>query len=343
MTTQIADTALVEEEVHNTAVLNTHKVVHGRQPSPEEVLGWLSAGATPEQQDSAVQANIKPGPVHYSTEPDTLHLPGEKAGKSMMTLSLPTYYKQSFFSRSPMFHPELPGGRLGVAGDPVPYTIASDNFITAILLGCFILMCLAFSKSSRFICRQIKDFFFSPRIGTTTISETSSEVRYQFFFVLVTCLLFSIGYFFYAQTSLAETFTIGQFRLIGIYTAVIMGYFIFKFLAYWFSGWIFFDNKRTKQWSKSFVFLVSMEGVLLYPMVLLLVYFHLPLRTTFIYTAIVIFLVKILSFYKCYTIFFKRIRAILQLFLYFCALEIMPLAALWGALVMISNYMKINF
>ena len=343
MTTQIADSSHVEGEVYkNTAVLRVHQM-HGSQPSPREVLDRLPADATPEQQDSAVQANIKPGLVHYSTEPDTLHLPGEKAGKSIMALDLPTYYKQSFFSGSPMFHPELPGVRLGVAGDPVPYTIASDNFITVILLGCFILMSLAFSKSSRFVYRQIKDFFFSPRIGTTTISETSAEVRYQLFFVLVTCLLFSIGYFFYAQTCFADTFTIGQFRLIGIYTAVIMGYFIFKFLAYWFSGWIFFDSKRTGQWSRSFVFLVSMEGVLLFPMVLLQVYFNLPLRTTFIYTAIVIFLVKILSFYKCYTIFFKRMGAILQLFLYFCALEIMPLAALWGALVMISNYMKINF
>ncbi len=46
---------------------------------------------------------------------------------------------------------------------------------------------------------------------------------------------------------------------------------------------------------------------------------------------------------KAYIIFFRRNGVFLQIFLYFCALEVVPLFALWGGLVLISHYLKINF
>jgi len=54
-------------------------------------------------------------------------------------------------------------------------------------------------------------------------------------------------------------------------------------------------------------------------------------------------LVKILTFYKSYIIFFKQKRYFLQIILYFCALEIVPLFALWGGLLSIVDLFKIKF
>ncbi len=53
--------------------------------------------------------------------------------------------------------------------------------------------------------------------------------------------------------------------------------------------------------------------------------------------------VKMLAFYKSYSIFFKRMGASLQIILYFCALELMPLMVLWGVLFITDNYLIINF
>ena len=61
-------------------------------------------------------------------------------------------------------------------------------------------------------------------------------------------------------------------------------------------------------------FLTSLEGVLLFPLVLLQVYFSLSLQAALIYTLFVIIFIKMLSFYKCYAIFFKRSGASLQIF-----------------------------
>ena len=340
---------LQADSIHNTtealgSEMTQKPVKHsGNQLTPKVVLGWLPKDATPAQQDSMVRAHIKPSEITWSTMPDTLHLPGWPAGKSFRQTSLPQYYRESFFSKDSLFHPELRGGRLGVAGDPVPYSVAGDNFVTSLLLLCFVLACIAFAQSRQFILRQAKNFFHTPRFGTTVITETSNELRFQFFLVLQTCLLVAIGFFIYSRASISDTFTIDQYQVISIYAGYAAVYFLFKMLLYAITGWVFFDKKKNEQWFKSFLFLVSTEGVILFPVVLLLTYFGLSLQAASIYTLIVVGIVKMLSFYKSYIIFFRRKGAFLQIILYFCALEIVPLFALGGGLVLISHYLKINF
>ena len=62
-----------------------------KQPTPAEVIGWLPKNATPEQQDSAIQAHIKPSKIRWSNRPDTLDLPGQPVGKSRRDVTLPRY------------------------------------------------------------------------------------------------------------------------------------------------------------------------------------------------------------------------------------------------------------
>ena len=76
---------------------------------------------------------------------------------------------------------------------------------------------------------------------------------------------------------------------------------------------------------------------------MLVAYFGLELQHAMIYSIIIIVLLKILSFYKTNLIFFRQNGSFLQNILYFCALEITPLIALWGTLAMINGYLKINF
>ena len=311
--------------------------------TPKEVLSWLPANATPAQQDSAIQRHIKISEIHWSEQPDTLHMPGHPKGKSFRDASLPQYYRESFFSKDSLFHPELTGGRLGVAGDPVPYSIASDNLITGLLLGCFILALLALAKSREFIIRQAKNFFYVQRANTTEITETSGELWVQMYLIVQTCLLFSVIFFSWQRTDVTDTFIFDQYQVIGIYTGVIAGYFIFKMILYWGVGSVFFESKKIEQWSKSFLFLIAGEGLLLFPLVMLLSYFDISIRSAVIYTLIVVIFVKILTFYKTYLIFFQKKGLILQNFLYLCALEIVPLFLLGGALTLINSFLKVNF
>ena len=325
------------------AFADSAKTAKPKTLTPKEVLSWLPYDATPEQQDSAIQAHFKPAEIHWSNRPDTLHLPGHEVGRDVRIVDLPLYYRKSFFSNSKYYHPELPAGRPGVAGDPVPYTIASDDLLTSLLLGCFILGCVAFAQSRDFIFRQIKNFFRVHNEGTTEIAETTAEIRFQLFLALQTSLLYAILFFLYLRYLHIETFIAEQYVVIGILTGLVAGYFLVKAFAHWFVGWVFFGKRKNKQWLKSFLFLVSSQGVLLLPLVMLQAYFELSIKSSIIYVISVLVTSKLLSLYKTYLIFFRKKGPFLQIFLYFCALEIVPLFALWGVLTIAANYLKINF
>lgn len=330
--------------VYEQAAVSHDSVVYVRPLTPAQVLRRLPADATPAQQDSAIQAAFSPGEIHYSSRPDTLHLPGHDAGRSIYDVSLPVYYEEGYFSGDSLLHPEVYGRRPGVAGDPVPYTLRGDDMITGLLLMCFILVIVSLSNSRRFIVRQLKDFLYVPRSGTSTITETTSEVRFQCFLVLQTCLQFAIFQYFYTQNYIGGTFVLAsQYHLIAIYFSMFAGYFLLKGLLYMIVNTVLLDGKKNLQWMKSLLFITSTEGVLLLPVVLLQVYFDLEIQNVVIYFIAVLILVKFLTFYKCYFIFFRRSGVFLQIILYFCALEIVPIAAFWGALVITGNHLKINF
>lgn len=312
---------------------------------PYQVLRQLPADATPAQQDSAIQATFHPEIKHISTQPDTLHLPGHDVGKSIKEVNIPQYYRENFFSNDSLYHPEISGGRYGMAGDPMPYAIRHDDVITGLLLGCFILVMIAFSRIGHFTLRQIKDFFYIPRSELTTeVTETTGEFRYQFFLVLHTSLLWALLCFFYVQENVAQTFILkSTYHLIALFAASFIVYYLLKSFFYTIINLIFFDSKKNEQWLKSQLFLISMTGVVLLPLVLLQSYFDLTTHNAVIYALVVLILVKILSFYKCYVIFFRRNALSLQFILYFCALEIVPLFIFFGILRVVVDYLKINF
>lgn len=332
--------AFSEVQMHSadSAVRPKHHVL-----TPAEVVSWLPKDATPEQMDSAIQLHIKPSEVHWSTMPDTLHMPGEPRPKSFRDISLPTYYKQSFFSGDSLYHPELPAGRPGVAGDPVPYTLAGDNFFVGLLLACFVIAVVAISKSRRFMSRQAKRFFYTAHGTVTQVTETASEIRFQIFLGLQTCLLFALAYFIYSNAYPGEAFMVDPYSAVGVYTGVFIAYFLLKSLLYWFTSWVFFDKKSNEAWMKSFLFTTSMEGVALFPIVVLQMFFGVTMTTVIIYIIVLLLFVKTITFYKSYIVFFKNKGSFLQNILYFCALEIIPLFSLWGALEAVNGYFKINF
>ncbi len=318
---------------------------HRHAVTPAEAQRYLPADADAWQRDSAVQALCRPAPVTaWSGRPDTLHLPGLPIDYSWRELHLPLYYRESYFTGKPHFHPDLYGGRPGTAGDPVPYSIARDNIITLLLTCCFVLAAIAFSKSRRFMARQMREFFRPPRRkGVTEMTETSGEIRFQFFLILQTCLLEGLIYFLHVSEHVTDTFTVDQYRVIGLYALAFAGYTALKLAAYWGTGLVFFDRKSTVAWLKSALFLMATQGVALYPWVILQAYFGASSAVTLAGTAAVLAAFKILAFYKTYAIFFRNGRRYLQNILYFCTLEIMPLLTQWGVLATMSSYLKVNF
>jgi hypothetical protein len=334
------------DSLSNTAAPEAHTAPRPsshHQSTPAEVLSWLPQTATPWQQDSAIRANIHIPNVDWSRRPNPLRTPGLKADTRHVDITKPLFHSKSLVQKDSIYRPEVVSYRPGVAGDPVPYTIAGDNIITSLLLACFIFAAVAIAKSGNFLTRQFKNIFYPRRHDPDAMTETSSELRFQLFLVVQTALLFAIVFFLYVSQNMANEFDFTNYQMIGIFTAELLAYFGAKVLLQTGVQWVFFDKKKIEQWNKSYLFIISLEGMVLFPLVMLLVYFNLSINSAAIYALALVVLVKILSFYKSHRIFFPRDTLFLQTFLYFCALEIMPLGALWGVLVLTVNNLKVIY
>ena len=319
--------------------------VHPTKPqTPYQVLRLLPKDATPAQQDSAIQAWLGHREIRYSEQPDTLHLPGEGVPKDLKAVSLPQYYRENFFSKDTLYHEELSAqDYFGMPGDPVPYSYANDNLVTSLLIIGFLLIAFAFSRMSNFIVGQAKNFIH-PSQNRLTLSETSSEIYMQVVLTFLACIVYALLYYLYATEYLAKTYvTTSEYVLLGIFLVVFVGYFLMRFGLYTMVNNLFFDSSRNKKFLTSLLYLSSIEGLLLYPALALLAFMHLPAQNAIWYCLIVVILVKILTFYKSFSIFFKQNDLFLQIILYFCALEMVPLFTLWGGLSVIVDILKINF
>ncbi len=312
------------------------------QPTPGQIISWLPKDATPEQQDSAVQAHTKPREIHWSQCPDTLHLPGHSIGKKVTDAHLPIYYKESYFSDKPYYHPEMVGKRQGEAGDPMPYTIASDNYMTSLLLICLIGTAMAISSSSEFFVRRLKMLFHPRPSETSLFTQTSNEIRIQVAMAIEACLLLAILFIYYLKYFVADTFTIGQYEMTAMFAGVFAAFFFIKYILQSTVGWVFFSAEQNRQWNSSSLFLCACLGLLLLPMSLIQSFFDLNIKISLIYCLSAIGIYEILSFYKLHRIFFLHRGAYPGFILYLCTLEIIPAALIWSALTVISGNLKIN-
>ena len=229
-----------------------------------------------------------------------------------------------------------------MAGDPVPYTVRNDNAITGILLFCFVLTLFSFAKSKQYILRQLKDFFYIPHTENPNAKDPSN--KFQIFLNIQTCLLLGIASYFYISHYITGVFiTDSPYELIAIFSGVFMAYFICRIWIYRIVNAVFFGGKKNKHWSWTLTFITALEGVALFPVVMLQVFFDLPMQNVVYYLIFVLILTKLLTFYKCWVIFFRQIGFFLQIILYLCALEIVPLLSLGGVLVLITDCLKVNF
>ncbi len=312
--------------------------------TPRMVLSWLPRSATPAQQDSAIQAHFKPSAIRWSQRPDTLHLPGHDKGRSALDVQLPQYYREGYFAKDTLFHPELPGGRQGIAGDPVPYSAANDSIVSSMLLACFVLTILSVAFCRDFIIRQAKGFLFLFNGAYDEVKETTVEMAFMLYQVLQTSFVVALIFFFYSLTYYGETFIFDSlYTLLAVYVGMVVTYFLVKAIVYALVNMVFFDSKRNGQWQRSYLFITSFEGLMLFPILLLHAYYDIDMQIVLIYFGVTLIIVKILTIFKCYVIFFSRNVVKLQIILYFCTLEIVPLLSLWGTLDITASYLNINF
>lgn len=317
--------------------------IHREQVAAETVASH-TASVLEVKTDSTVATEFSSKTNHWPVKVDSLLRPDQGKELQADVKPLPKYYKETFFAKDSLLHSELQGGRYGIAGDPVPYTVHGDNYLTMALILSTLLLMLGMKRSSRFFMFQIKNFFRVVRTDSSLERESASEKRYLVLAELHTAIILSLEFFFYSKAMISDTYiTFSEYTLMGFYLACVIGFLLFERVLYVTVNSIFFTSVESGQWTTVKMMSTAWAGILLTPMILLVAYFGLSTENSLVYTLCVIIFIKLLLFYKAFLIFFKKRGAFLQNFLYFCTLELVPPLILWGVLVTIANYLKVIY
>lgn len=296
-------------------------------------------GCTPQQLDSAVQANLPVREKVRSECPDTLSIPGLPGRKPYESDNRIIDFGSDFFKGNPLIHPELPPRNQGVSATPLPYALSNDNLVTIGLLTCMLMLIFVVNKTRRQLRQQTKDFFVAPRQHNGLFAvETNIEGWAHVFTVFQLSLMGALSMFAFSQYEL--NIFLGQISprwLLGVYLASFLSFFIVKRVLTRFTNWVFFTPFQQQVWSEINSYMFTIECIIFFPLLLTFVYFRTPFIKTCIVFLIMLILVKLLLAFKARQIFFPKFYGFLHLFAYLCALEIMPLLALWKSLDIVTE------
>ena len=225
-------------------------------------------------------------------------------------------------------------GMTGIEGEVLPEIMRTNNWVAGIILVCFLMMAYALAVGKRFLLQRMHDFFLIRERNSIFNQETVGDVHCRMLLLLQTCLLVAI---LLCSRQHAGTVSWGVPFSMCIYASLLFLYGLVKWLLYGVIDWIFFNKTKNRLWMDAYFFVYALLGVLLFPLVLLVVYFGLPPITTVIYCLILFVFANLLLLYKCFCIFFNKNHGVFYLIVYFCTLEILPFFVLGKGIGLISN------
>ena len=227
---------------------------------------------------------------------------------------------------------------------PIPYAPATDDAVAIVLLSCFLLSAYALARGRRFLLQLAKDFLSDRQRTSLFAYSTTDDMRYLLLLILQTCVLGGV-YVFACFADARPELTAGRSSLLcmAVYTGFWLAVTLLRWLLYSAVGATFFQSAQTGSWLESYLTLLYYLGFVLYPLLLLSVYLDWPVELLLAWGILVALCFKIMVFYKWKQLFCDNLHGILLLFLYFCALEIVPCFVLYRALIQITDNFLINF
>lgn len=263
---------------------------------------------------------------------------------SMLCGFHPEHYA-GYFANDTLLHTELPYHSWGESATPLPYLLQRDDLVSSCLILCLFMLVYAYNKTRKQLRRQTKEFFTAPRahVGPFAV-ETSYEVQARILIIFILSFMGGLAMFSYAQyrfhTDLEQLST---HWLMGIYVTSFLVMLVIKRIITNFVNWVFFPKSQQKMWQDNASYINSIEALHFFPLLLAFIFFHLPFEKTILFFLFILLIFKFILSFKAYGIFFAKSHGIFHLFAYLCALELMPLLALWKLLAIVTENLVVKY
>lgn len=213
--------------------------------------------------------------------------------------------------------------------EPIVRTLRNDAVVMPYLVTCFIVATIALGQTRGYLIREIKAFPYPRNYANFFCSTT--EMNFRFILCIHTvAILALLLYIEFGQHSL------------WLYLGYAAGYMLLRYTLYALTNWTFFTWTNNNNWMHTLMFLTALEGILLFPIILLKIYSDYSGHHIFVIILSIIAFIKILTFFKCWIIFFFRFSSFFHFILYLCALELTPMLLLYGLIKQTGIFVILN-
>ena len=225
-----------------------------------------------------------------------------------------------------------------MAGDPLNFRMASDNYIGSSLLVCFCVIALLVAHAQQYLALSVKEFFNTRQRENLFNNSTEGRVRGSFFFPLALCLALGVLFLDYQQIHFPDVFDeVSPYMILGVNVAgCLLGYGV-RTVLYAFVNTVFFDRDQNAKWMEAYGLLTIAASVVMVPLALLVVFYEMDFSDWKILFSISVVIVEIFLIFKTYRVFFEGLLGILHIILYLCALEFLPLLCMWKGMVWVTQ------
>ena len=228
-------------------------------------------------------------------------------------------------------------------GEHIPYSISNDNLILTLYIASLLFGSYTLMRDGSSIVERIKNMFYykgqsTPYNTRTGISKIGSFTLYASSVLYATIITFA---------HLQKTLPTEQKGSIAIFATIALFFVLFlagKFLLYEIIIHILFSSKQASEWTLSYFFTIKTSCILLLPLVSAIILVPTLSETlTLIYVIIIGIIYLIVLSLRCFNIIFNETFYFSDIFLYLCAIELLPLLLLWEAIEKTHLFIMIIF
>lgn len=218
-----------------------------------------------------------------------------------------------------------------IQGTPVLQPHYADDFIMCcVLMGAFIIA-MVLSDRKHYFTRLLRGFFL-PRENSIEGVRTSSIIHLRMCLYVVgvasVALLLAISISGASLMSMND----GMLWLLSVVSVLLFYLLRLGLLAI--TNRIFFDSVTSAAWEHAYACWTLLSSIPFYLLAVAVVFFNLSPRLVALLLVICVALLQMCLLYKAFHIFSMKKYGILQIFVYLCTLELMPLLVAGKALVL---------
>lgn len=218
-----------------------------------------------------------------------------------------------------------------VQGIPVLQPLYTDDLMVGGLIVCALILAAVMSDRKYFLSRLLKGFFL-PRENAVESVRTTNVIYMRLGMHIVTFV--SAGLLLTAYAS-GTSLGIAYNNFLWLFASIaVLSFHLLRRLLFIMTDRIFLDSATSSAWENNYTNWAVLSGIPLYLSAVITIFFNLAPSNILRLLGICIILLELCLLYKAFHIFSSKKHGILQLFVYLCTLELIPLLVAGKALVL---------